>query len=509
MPTHLCDYLENSAARSPERVAAVDPDGAFTYAQLNDYADRIAGFLLDQGVKPGDRVGVVLPKTIRTFALLFGIMKVRAAYVPVDWTGPVERAAQILTSCQVRVAFVDSRLRTLGGTAETIIPFDDDAWDNILQHESLESDVGARNTDDLAYILYTSGSSGIPKGVMLTQQNATSYVDWCTEILAATEDDRFGNHAPFHFAMCILDLYVPIRQGGSVHLVPEGLGKNPKDLARFIASHRLTIWYSTPAILGLLAEFGELSRLDCSSLRWVLFAGEPFPIKRLRRIMELWPQANFCNLWGSTETNACTRSVIPRPVPDDRAEPYPIGRAGSYCSAIVLDDEARPVSPGDEGLLYISGPSVFKGYWGRPIEGTFLIRDGLKWHNTGDVVKEREGEGFVYVGRRDRMVKRRGYRVELAEVERCLDRHPGIAEAAVIALPDTQSDVQIIAYLAAPMPRPSRVDVKTFTTQHLPAYMSPDIFVFIDALPRTRSNKVDYQTLIQRFQAEESTRDSG
>ena len=500
--THLCEYLENTVIRYPHRVAAVDPDGSFTYEQLNDYADRIAGFLLDQGVQPGDRVGVVLPKNIRTFAILFGIMKLRAAYVPVDWAGPVERCAQILTSCQVRLAFVDSRLRTLGGTAEKIIPFDDGTWDKMLQHQPLRTDVGARRPDDLAYILYTSGSSGLPKGVMLTQLNATSYVDWCTEILDATAEDRFGNHAPFHFAMCILDIYVPIRQGGSTHLIPEALGKKPRDLAHFIADHKLTVWYSTPAILGYLAEFGDLSLVDCSSLRRVCFAGEPFPVKRLRRIMDAWPQAEFCNLWGSTETNACTIAVVPRPIPEDRVEPYPIGKAGSYCRAMVLDDEAKPVAPGEEGLLYISGPSVFQGYWGRPVEGTFLMRDGVKWHNTGDVVRERD-EGFFYVGRRDRMVKRRGYRIELAEVERCLDRHPGIAEAAVVACPDSQADVQIVAYLVAPLPpKPSIVEVKTFSSQHLPAYMNPDVFIFIEALPRTRSNKIDYQTLIRSFKTE-------
>src|SRR4029077_7076799 len=124
----------------------------------------------------------------------------------------------------------------------------------------------------------TSGSTGIPKGVMLTHRNAVSYVDWCSDVFSPTENDRFSSHAPFHFDLSILDIYVPLKHGASVHLIPDDLGKNPKDLARFIAHRKLTVWYSTPAILALLAELGGLAQLDCSSLRLVLFAGEVFPV---------------------------------------------------------------------------------------------------------------------------------------------------------------------------------------------------------------------------------------
>jgi len=503
--SHLCTYLEESAGRFPQRLAVMDAHGsAVTYEELNERANRVAGFLVAHGVRPGDRVGLVIPKTTMALTALFGIMKARAAYVPIDWTGPMERAARILTSCQVRVAFVDPRCQGLSDAAEVVVPLDAAAWDTILQHEPFETDPAAWHPDDLAYILYTSGSSGIPKGAMLTQRNAACFVDWCAEVFTASEEDRFGNHAPLHFAISIVDIFVPIKRGGSVHLVSEEMGKNPKDLARFIANHRLTVWYSTPAILGLLAEFGDLNRLDCSSLRLVLFAGEPFPIKKLRLIMEHWPGPSYYNLWGSTETNACTCALIPRPIPEDRIEPYPIGKAGSHCSAMVLSDDGQPVTPGEEGLLYVSGPSVFQGYWGREIADSpnFLERDGIRWHNTGDVVREREGEGFIYVSRRDRMVKRRGFRIELGEVERCLYRHPAITEAAVIALPDSQSGTRIICYLAAPQePRPSIVEMKTFCNQHLPAYMNPDVFVFTEGLPRTSSNKVDYQALIRKASA--------
>jgi amino acid adenylation domain-containing protein len=510
---HLAHYLEASAERFPERLAAIDPDGtALTYRELNRRASRLAGFLVSRGVRHGDRVGVVLPKSTTALTAQFGIMKAGAAYVPVDWTGPEERVKTILRDCQVCALFADRRRADLTGCAESVIlagegpaglPSGLFDWKAALEHEPLEADAVARQPGDLAYILYTSGSTGIPKGVMLTHRNATSYVDWCTEVFNPSEHDRFSSHAPFHFDLSILDIYVPIKHGASVHLIPDELGKNPKDLARFIANRQLTVWYSTPAILGFLAEFGDLDRCDCSSLRLVLFAGEVFPVKQLRRLAARWSSPEYYNLYGPTETNVCTFARIPTPVPEDRVEPYPIGWPCSHCGALLLDSENRPVTDGEEGLLYIAGPSVFSGYWGRPLESgaVFQEREGTRWYNTGDVVKQSGSDGFLYLGRRDRMIKRRGYRIELGEVESCFYRHPAIAGAAVIAARDAGSGVRIVAYLAVPEEsRPTIVEMKTFCHQHLPAYMSPDVFIFVQDLPRTSTNKVDYQALQQRFQ---------
>jgi amino acid adenylation domain-containing protein len=507
---HLCRYLEENAARFPERIAARDPDGSsITYRALDQRANCVAGFLAANGIAAGDRVGLALPKNIAALTAIFGTMKARAAYVPVDWNSPAERARTILSDCKVSAVFLDRKRIDLADTAATVVcigPGDGAgvsgvSWETVLKHEPLASNAKERRTSDLAYILYTSGSTGIPKGVMLTHENATSYVDWCSEVFAPNERDRFSSHAPVHFDLSILDIYVPIKHGASVHLIPDELGKNPKELARFIAASRISVWYSTPAILSFLAEFGDLAKLDCSSLRLVLFAGEVFPVKQLRQIVALWPHPKYYNLYGPTETNVCTYAPIPKPIPEDRTEPYPIGWPCSHCEALVLD-ENEPVTQGEEGLLYIAGPSVFSGYWRRPDESAaaFLERGGKRWYNTGDVVREDARDGFIYLGRRDRMVKRRGYRIELGEIESCLYRHPAIAEAATIAVSHPQSGTRIVCYFAAPEGnRPSIIEMKTFCNQHLPAYMNPDVFVFTEALPRTSTNKVDYQALIRNF----------
>ena len=513
MAQHLAEYLEASADKYRDRPAVVDPTGhTATYGDLNREADALARFLAGRGVGPGDRVGVVLPKGLRAVVSFFGIMKAGAAYVPVDFTAPVERGRQILTDCGVQSVIVDARcldvlphasgsgsdLRAVivaGATSEPLAISTTSFEDAI--REGGQPIRRTRSANDLAYILYTSGSTGVPKGVMLTHANALSFVDWCSSVFLPSEEDRFSSHAPFHFDLSILDIYLPIKHGAALYVISEDLGKNPKDLARFIAANQLTVWYSTPSILTLLLQFGDLERHDVSRLRIVLFAGEVFPVKHLRALQRLWPKPVYYNLYGPTETNVCTFARIPAHIPDDRDAPYPIGFACSHCAALILDADGREITGDEEGLLYISGPSVFSGYWNRPVENAaaFLDRDGVRWYNTGDVVRRDANDGFIYVGRKDRMVKRRGYRIELGEIERALYLHPSLREAAVVAAPDVDG-TKIVAFLSCHGGKPpSIVDLKMFCGTALPGYMIPDRFVIEDRLPRTSTDKVDYQAL--------------
>jgi acyl-CoA synthetase (AMP-forming)/AMP-acid ligase II len=236
----------------------------------------------------------------------------------------------------------------------------------------------------------------------------------------------------------------------------------------------------------------------------VLFAGEVFPVKHLRDLKRLWPKPVYFNLYGPTETNVCTFAKIPDRIPEDRDQPYPIGFACSHCEPMVLDGDLNPVAKGDEGLLWISGASVFGGYWNRPAENAkaFIEHDGKRWYNTGDVVRWEDADGYIYVGRRDRMVKRRGYRIELGEIERGLYRHPNIREAAVVSMPDADAGVKIVAFLstAPETPAPTIIELKQFCARELPAYMSPDRFTVLERLPRTSTDKVDYQALVRSLQ---------
>jgi acyl-coenzyme A synthetase/AMP-(fatty) acid ligase len=234
----------------------------------------------------------------------------------------------------------------------------------------------------------------------------------------------------------------------------------------------------------------------------VLFAGEVMPIVHLRSLKTQVRGPRFLNLYGPTETNVCTWYEIPETIPEDRVEPYPIGQTCSQLESVVVDSNGDPVSCGAEGELCISGPNVMQGYWGRPdlTAKSFLPEDagGRRWYRTGDIVAELADRNYRFVGRRDRMVKKRGYRVELGEIEACLYRHPIIQEAAVVAALDESSEVRVVAHLSTRNgERPSLIQLKTFCSQHLPLYMVPNAFVMHDLLPKTSTNKIDYQTLQQ------------
>ena len=353
--------------------------------------------------------------------------------------------------------------------------------------------------DDLAYILYTSGSTGRPKGVALTHRNAMAFVDWCSETFEPKPDDRFSAHAPFHFDLSILDIWVSLKHGASLIIIDEDLGKDPVGLASYIAESRISIWYSAPSILGLLAQRGRLADCDYGSLRKVLFAGEVFPVTQLRRLQSLWPHPRYFNLYGPTETNVCTFHEIPAMIPGDRTEPYPIGKVCSHLLDIVVDDQGRLLAAERSWRVVHFRPRRHLGYWAQPelSDRAFIADpDGTRWYKTGDFVSLDQDGNYKYLGRRDRMVKKRGYRVELGEIECRLYQHTDITEAAVLAINDENAGLRIQAHLGTKDgSRLSIIKLKQFCSEHLPVYMVPDSFAFHEILPKTSTGKIDYQAL--------------
>ncbi|HEX9484894.1 MAG TPA: amino acid adenylation domain-containing protein [Gemmatimonadaceae bacterium] len=517
MPATLLDYLSASASRRPAHTAAEEAtEGSITYAELDALSDRVRDRLRHLGVQRGDRVGVYLPKSIDALAVILGVMKAGAAYVPVDAEGPHWRTAFILHDCQVRVAFLEARqlarwaeeTEKLGARPATVVLDGTGAGRPLLAtlDDAQRSDPApvARTEPlvgrDLAYLLYTSGSTGKPKGVMLTHAAALGFVEWCSRTFQPHQDDRFSSHAPFHFDLSILDLYLPMKHGATVVLIGSAQGREPTGLAALIAARKLTIWYSTPTVLTLLAQYGKLDRHDLSALRIVFFAGEVFPVKHLRLVTSMLSWAKFYNLYGPTETNVCAWYPIPDRIPEDRDTPFPIGYVCDHLSARIVDEHDAAVKVGDEGELCIAGDNVLTGYWNLPERNAiaFLTEpDGTKFYRTGDIVVD-DGSGCLdFIGRRDRMVKRRGYRIELGEIEAGLYRHPHITEVAVVSVKDREGGVRIRAFVAcADGARPSLVELKNFSVEVLAPQMIPDDFVVRDTLPKTSTDKIDYQRLM-------------
>jgi amino acid adenylation domain-containing protein len=517
---HLSQLLEDAAARRPDHPAVEDERGvSVTYAELLRRADRVATRLSRWGTGRGDRVGLWLPKGREAVTAIHGILRAGAAYVPADPTGPPARAAAILAAAGAKAVVVSAGLAPAlrdawptGGPLPRLILVDDPAsgadgsigpadaaWSEVMADDAPSPLAPPRAEEDLAYILFTSGSTGQPKGVMLSHANALTFLDWSREALGPwDDDDRFSSHAPLHFDLSVFDLFAACRNAATLVLIGEALGKDPGRLGDFLADRGISVWYSAPSVLALMAERGGLDRPGFPAPRLVLFAGEVFPIRSLRRLRSAWPRARMWNLYGPTETNVCTAYPIPEEIPTDRDAPFPIGRACPPLRARVVDHEGRDVPAGSLGELVIAGPGVIPGYFGRPdlSDQAFLIdRDGVRWYRTGDLVRD-DGTGcFDFHGRRDRMIKRRGYRVELGEIEATFYRHRGVDRVGVVARPG-EGGVAIEAFVALkPGQKRSIIAMKRHCSIYLPHYMVPDTITFVEGLPATSTDKVDYQRL--------------
>jgi amino acid adenylation domain-containing protein len=518
----LQHLLRDAAQRSPERPAVLFEDQAMSYGELEQASNQLAHALRDVGVRRGDRVALYMNKSIASLVGIHGILKCGAAYVPLDPNAPPRRLAYILSDCDVRTLVASGakgaalgRILKEGCRLETVVfadegsaPLEDVrsiAWREVRSQPDASPPPEAAIPNDLAYILYTSGSTGVPKGVMISHWNALVFVNWTVDEFGVSAADRLSSHAPLHFDLSIFDLFASIEAGCGVALVPDGTSAFPIRLAEWIAAQRITIWYSVPSILTSLLLKGGLERLDLSALRLVLFAGEVFPTKYLRDLVARLAGVRFFNLYGPTETNVITFYEVGA-LPDERTAPIPIGRACPYADLLIVDEEQGLVTgPGRPGELYARGASVAQGYWGdaKKTERVFVdnpfqpaFRDRV--YRTGDVVELDADGNLLFLGRKDRMVKSRGYRIELDEIETALYAHPAVREAAVLAVPDELIGSRIRAFVASQQETLTEALLREHCLERLPRYMVPESFELMDQLPKTSTGKVDRTRLAER-----------
>lgn len=510
----LQHYVRDAAGLVPEATAVRHDGRGIRYEELEERSNRIARALAAAGTTRGDRVVVHAPKSIPVVETIYGVMKAGAAYVPVEPGMPAPRLAEIVGQCRPRGlvtwsgarAKLDPQLLRRSGvefvwSLDGVEPFTD------LPIQALDAAAAAAAEEpeplatcsvetDLAYVLFTSGSTGTPKGVMLSHRNALTFVDWVVDTFELSTSDRLSNHAPFNFDLSVLDLFGASAAGASVTLVPEGLAMFPSRLAELIEQEQLTVWYSVPSVLALLVSRGSLIRRSLRSLRWILFAGEVFPVRYLRELMSAIPTARYANLYGPTETNVVTWYEVP-PLDEDRTENIPIGKACANSDCVVLDDEGNVViGVGREGVLHVRGGTVMQGYFGRSEEtaAAFVPSPEGSWRDdrlycTGDWVALDERGDYRYLGRRDHMVKTGGHRVELGEIEAALYAHPAVTEVAAVAVPDEMLGNRIVAVVVAS--GASARDLRQHCAGVLPRYMVPHEIEFRGALPRTSTDKVD------------------
>jgi amino acid adenylation domain-containing protein len=522
-PFLLHQLLERAAAVRPGHVAVEDRNRHIAYGELDARANQLARRLQALGVRRGDRVAMFIDKSVEAVVAVYGILKSGGAYVPLDPQAPVARLAYIASNCGVRCLVSESdkspswpALIAGAPSIEAVVTLDGEPAstqdaNSIARPVSDRAAVDREPPDpietdaidlDVAYILYTSGSTGEPKGVTLTHRNAMAFVEWAVDAFTVGPHDRLSSHAPFHFDLSVFDLYAAVMAQATVVLVPPRTSHFPIEIKRFIDRTGVTVWYSVPSVLTQLVLRGDLAPGDLPSLRAVLFAGEVFPTKFLRQLMALLPSARFVNLYGPTETNVCTWYDVP-PLPTERDDDIPIGKAIANTQTIVVTEDGRLASAGEVGELYVRGATVMQGYWGdgertaralvQPATlGSALLTD--RAYRTGDLVQEDPGGNLRFLGRRDGQIKSRGYRIELGEIESVINAHPSIVECAVVAIPDDLITNRIKAFVATSDDLVGR-DLARWCGDRLPRYMIPEDLEVRRSLPRTSTGKTDRKLL--------------
>lgn len=489
-PFRLEYLLEESVRKWALNIALEENDRSITYENLNNASNEIAEFLKISFRQKHFRAAVFYPKSIESVAIIFGILKAGGTYIPLDYEAPESRNQFIFKDCEVSLIFStpdksDSLKKNLQASSQTL------SFNFLKEISLIHIKTNPIKPGQLAYLLYTSGSTGKPKGVMFTHHNALSFINWCSSHFTPDEKSVFSSHAPFHFDLSILDLYLSVKHGSKLILINTKEAKNPLALSHLIETKKITHWYSTPTILKLMVSYGKIERHDHSSLKYVLFAGEVFPVNPLKKLTFLWSTTRFFNLYGPTETNVCTYYEVKLPIDEYRIEPFPIGK---ICEGLL----SKTVSSVEGKLeLYISGPNVSQGYWNNEglNKSSFENSEGVNWYKTGDLVEQDLEGNYIYLGRKDRMVKKNGFRVELDEIENTINSYQQIIDVAVIGKINSDFECKIIAFIQKNDGEGNILELKKYCLENMPHYMTPDVFVILENIPKTSTDKTDYQKL--------------
>ena len=491
----VCDFLDNSALKFPNKIAFVEGQKSISYKDFNKITSAVASRILEFLIKK-EPILIILPKGIDALISMFGVAKSGNFYSIIDEKMPSERVEKIIAKLRPKLIITSKELYFDYGIPAI---FSDDFADFRIKQTALNA-VNIIDTD-LLYVLFTSGSTGEPKGVAITHKSVVDYTFWVCETFNFTENEILLNQAPFYFDNSVLDIYGSLVSGACLHIIPNSLFAFPKKVCEYIEQNNINTIFWVPSVLIYFANTNATALLINSALKKVLFCGEVMPNKQLNIWRKTLANAFYANLYGPTEiTDVCSYYVVNRDFSDD--EPLPIGRACKNTELLVFDDEIRLITPNEiyhKGELYIRGTGLSVGYYNDPEKtAEVFIQNPLqnayteKIYKTGDIVAYNEYGELICYGRSDSQIKLNGHRIELGEIETALNAHENIRRSACVF-----KDNEIITFYESN----KELDcLKDFLGAKIPAYMIPRKFFHTKELPQNPNGKIDRKALKQKLE---------
>ena len=531
MPDVIQDYATRSAQATPDAPYVTAEGKTRTYAWLDTRSSQLANLLLESGCKRGDRIALALPKGADAILAMHGTLKAGCAYVPLDISSPLPRLQRIITAAEPRLLLGE---RATLGLAEELKQGSPHAGISIgtlseppadpshsersftkadIDSMSAEAPTPVNSSDDIAHILFTSGSTGHPKGVPILHRNVVAFIDWGRQHFGLSASDRMSGHSPFHFDLSTFDIYGAAAVGAQLFLVASELNLAPARLAAFMRAAHLTQWFSVPSALTLLAKFDAIPSGSLPHLRRLIWCGEVLPTSTLRYWMRVAPEATFTNLYGPTEATIASSYYDVAFPPGSDLQEIPIGVGCAGEEILVLDDDLQTSSAGELGEIHIGGAGVAPGYWrDDTATAAAYVPDprspSARLYRTGDLGRT-DSEGLTwFVGRKDTQIKSRGYRIELGEIETALSAIDELADACVVGIPTEGFEGTTICCAYAPRGQQlSSAAIRTSLSVVLPSYMLPTRWLELHELPKNANGKVDRPRVRSMF--EEAARASG
>jgi amino acid adenylation domain-containing protein len=491
--------FEEQVARDPHRVALSLHDDVLSYGDLNRRADLIAATLESGDVKNGDLVGVFLERSFELIASILAILKVGAAYVPLDVNYPPERLSFMVADAGMKVILSTSTLAAaIPPSASRVVCLDAGGASPAVPAPSRPA--GHRDLDrpdQLAYVMYTSGSTGTPKGVAIPHRGIVRLVRE-PDFVRITPEDVFLQISPVSFDASTLEIWGPLVNGARLVLMPPGQ-PSLRAIGETIRRNGVSILWLSAGLFNLMVD----ERLqDLRPIRQQLVGGDVLSVPHILRALAGLPETRLINGYGPTENTTFTCCyAIPRDLPSGKS--VPIGRPIRGTTIHIVDEDMREVPAGQAGELVTGGLGLAQGYWNRPqltaecfVPDPFAAEPGARLYRTGDQVRLLPDGNVEFLGRRDSQVKIRGFRIELGEIETVIREHPGVSDCAIKVLTDTLGNKSLAAYVIAKDSRgPSSEELRAYAEARLPEFMVPTLWAFLDRLPLNPNGKVDRSQL--------------